>query len=164
MEDLTYEYVSSILNYDPNTGILTNKFNRGPRARAGQEAGCSVGGYRKVVLAGKPRYSHRIAWLLYYGELPVGSLDHINLNRSDNRMSNLREANCLQNSHNTGLLSTNTSGYRGVSFNKKAKKYVAQIRINGIRQYIGSYNTALEASTVYNELAKQTRGEFYKET
>ena len=90
-------------------------------------------------------------------QFPDALLDHINRNRSDNRICNLREANFKQNCENITLYSTNTSGYRGVSFNKKSKKWVAYIGHNGKTRFLGEFNSVVDAA----ERSKQERQKMF---
>jgi hypothetical protein len=86
--------------------------------------------------------------------------DHINGNGLDNRKYNLRICTNSQNQHNTGLRTDNTSGYKGVSWHKKDKKWLTAIQINKKRVYLGSFETAENAYTAYCNKAKEVRGEF----
>ncbi len=86
--------------------------------------------------------------------------DHINRNKLDNRKSNLRPATISQNNQNTGIKSTNTSGYKGVYFRKDTKKWVARVT-NGKDIYnLGCFTTPEDAALVYNAKAKELFGEF----
>jgi hypothetical protein len=86
--------------------------------------------------------------------------DHINGNGLDNRRSNLRECSTSENQRNKSKRDSNTSGYKGVSFNKFAKKFHAQIRVNGRRIHLGYFRTAEEAAIAYDDAAKIYHGNF----
>lgn len=90
-------------------------------------------------------------------------IDHKNGIKIDNRIENLRWVTVSENGMNSKLPCTNTTGYRGVSFYKSDNKYVACIYLNNQRIYIGSYNTALEASEAYETKAKELFGEYKRE-
>ena len=84
--------------------------------------------------------SHQFAWYVKYNEVPP-IIDHINRDKLDNRIVNLRSITSQENSFNT-----NAKGY---SYNKKDKKYIAQIRLGGKSIYLGSFNTPEEATDAY---------------
>lgn len=86
--------------------------------------------------------------------------DHINRNQLDNRAKNLRSCTTLQNCQNRKRYSNNTSGYKGVSFNKPDGKWRAYIRILGKLKYLGGFSTPQEASSIYNITAKEYFGVF----
>ena len=87
-------------------------------------------------------------------------IDHIDRNRLNNQKSNLRFATSSQNKHNVGLRSDNTSGFKGVHWNKDRKKWQASIFIKGHHKFLGFYLNARLAADAYNETALKTRGEF----
>lgn len=87
-------------------------------------------------------------------------VDHVNRDPLDNRRCNLRLATRRQNECNKGLKSTNTSGYKGVKYHKREKKWRAEIRLNGRTVHIGSYKTPREAAIAYNNMAFKINGEF----
>ena len=91
-ETLTQEYLKSILDYDLDTGIFTWKINKAKRTKIGDIAGWSYNGYREIEINDKKYKAHRLAWLYVYGEMPNKLIDHIDGNRSNNKISNLREA------------------------------------------------------------------------
>src|SRR5437879_12879405 len=104
-------------------------------ARTGGSA--SSGSYLALRYNGKSVYAHRLAFYLQTGRWPK-YVDHINGNKLDNRWCNLREATMAQNKANEGLRSSNTSGWKGVSWHKKAKKWSAQIGDTG--GYLGLFD------------------------
>lgn len=92
--------------------------------------------------------------------LPKEQVDHINLNPLDNRRANLRLATNSQNQHNRRKYKNNTSGYKGVFWHKKNKRWTAGIRLSGKRIYLGSFSTAELAYKAYCDAAKELHGEF----
>lgn len=152
--------INSLLDYCPNTGKLTRKerYQRWPK---GHEMGwVSSDGYRKLRIFGKYEYAHRIAWAIYYGEFPSRKIDHINRNRSDNRICNLRLADDSQNSANQSIRSDNTSGIKGVTWNKLRNKWQAQIQYKGIRK-TGYFDKLEDAAKFYDDTAKTLCDEYF---
>ena len=87
-------------------------------------------------------------------------LDHINMDRADNRISNLRETDNAQNMHNRCAQSNNTSGFKGVSYDKARSLYAAEISYKGEKYHIGRFSTAIEAHEAYKRAATKLHGEF----
>lgn len=157
---LTAERVRELLNYDPETGVFQW---RKPRAQAigKSEAGTiNASGYRIMNVAGKLYRAHRLAWLYVYGEMPDGMIDHINGVRSDNRIANLRLADNGKNQMNAKRRSDNKSGYRGVSWHRKASKWSAEIWCDGEKHYLGLFECEKDAHAARVEAAKRLHGEF----
>lgn len=158
----TQARLKELFMYDKATGNFVRKIGRsGPRARAGSVAGCNNGqGYIRIYVDGKPFKAHRLVWLYEFGEWPAHELDHINGNRSDNRIENLRDVLRTQNNKNRPTHKNNAVGIKGVSFNKRSKRWVAQIQYNGSKKGLGYFDTAELASAAYQLAAHQYFGEF----
>lgn len=105
-------------------------------------------GRGQVKIDGKPYLAHRLVWLLTYGYMP-DFIDHIDRNPMNNKISNLRSVTKSENEHNRGIYKNNSSGYPGVCFDKRNKKYKAGIKINGKQIHLGYFDTASEAFTAY---------------
>jgi len=160
--DKLRERVIELLNYDPETGLFTRRSGSG-RWPAGEVAGSLCHGYIVIRIDGKSHQAHRLAFLVVHGFIP-SEIDHINLVRSDNRISNLRPATTQQNSRNTGKYSNNTSGFKGVYWDKSNGKWQAQAQdANGKRKTLGRFPTPEAASAAYNDFARNLHGEFYYE-
>jgi len=153
--DLTAEYVRSVLDYDPETGLLRWK-NRG-----GKIAGStSKRGYVCVCLKGRIYKGHRIAWLIFTGQWPKNTIDHINGTHNDNRFCNLRDATGQQNRCNVGRQKNNTSGMKGATWCKRSRRWIARIQVHKKMIYLGSYTTREEAYSAYCDAAKRFHEEF----
>lgn len=147
--DLTQQYVRGIFDYDPSTGVVTRKQSVSRNTKAGQEAGSINGcGYRAVRVLTKTYPMHRIIWLYVYGYLPVKKIDHINRNRLDNRLANLREVDDADNAKNISIPSHNTSGCIGVSWYKRDRNWNVYIKVDGKNKWLGRYDTIFEAAAV----------------
>lgn len=122
---------------------------------SGKNKGKFAGGYDKegywmIKLDGKYWFAHRLAWLYVYEALPTKIIDHINKIKSDNRIENLRECTLRQNRYNAKLNKNNTSGYRGVHFDNKNKKWKAAIHKGKEYIFVGYFKTLEEAVEAYN--------------
>lgn len=162
--ELTAATLRQIVDYDQNTGEFKYRVCRG-RSKPGDRAGRIVKnqsgkGYRLIYINGRLFGAHRLAWLYVHGVMPKGSLDHINCVRDDNRIENLRLCTHSQNMANKRKQTNNTSGYKGVCFHKKAKKWTANIKVRGRIQYLGLFSSAEAAYEKYIEAAKVSFGEF----
>lgn len=139
MRRLTHERLKSLLIYNPATGVFT---------RNGKRAGTiHHTGYRYVGVDGDVIIEHRLAWFYVYGVWPEGDLDHINRVRSDNRISNLREATRAANCQNQPTRKTNKSGRTGVYYHKVSGKWAAVISVDKKQIHLGVYDTIEEAVT-----------------
>ena len=153
--ELTAEYLRSILHYDPATGIFTWKVGSANQVKAGNIAGSPTGlGYLRIRVQSRPHQAHRLAWLYVYGTWPEDQLDHINRNRSDNRIANLREVTNKQNQQNASKRSNNTSGHPGVFWYKKNSKWQAYITHNQKKVHLGCF-TDLEAAIAARKAAEK---------
>ena len=147
--DLTAESLREALDYDPATGLFTWRISRS-NVHAGSRAGSDDGnGYVQIRLFRRTYRAHRLAWLYVYGVWPECMVDHKNRTRSDNRIENLRLADDSQNLQNTPTRSNNRSGYRGVYWHARAKKWAAEINAYGCQKYLGLFGTPEDAHTAY---------------
>jgi hypothetical protein len=103
---------------------------------------------------------HVLLYTTYVGEIPLGyNVDHIDRNKKNNSISNLRLANATSDSmYNVGVYKSSTSGYKGVS--KSRTKYHAKIKKDGILYNLGYFNCKHKAAKTYNEAAKNLHGDF----
>ena len=155
---ITQSFLREIFDY--NNGCLVWKINRTNGVKAGDIAGSvQKSGYIRVSINDKPYSAHRLVFFWHHGYFPK-FIDHIDRNRSNNKIENLREATPTQNQGNRNLSKTNTSGYRGVGWHKKYSKWVARISINGKLKNLGQFDDKEEARRVYCEAAKAHFGEF----
>lgn len=148
--ELSPDVVRSLLRYEPETGNFIRLVQTSRRIKVGDVAGGKNAiGYIQVSVAGHVCLAHRLAWFYMTGEWPKDQIDHINGDRSDNRWSNLREADKALNMQNqrrapkhnrsTGLLGASKSRYG----------YRSQIWISDQHYHLGYYKTAEEAHQAY---------------
>lgn len=159
------DYLRQRLDYDPDTGSLTWCFcDARPscwNARyAGKSAfaGTDKDGYRKGKVDGASYFAHRVAFAIFHGYWPSETIDHINGEKSDNRIANLREASRSQNQQNRPKQKNNTSGFKGVTRHRSG--WMAKIKLNGKTHYVGLYSTPELASVAYDVAAKTMHGDF----
>lgn len=152
---LTMERLKYVLSYDHLSGVFTWKGKKSQIVDQGQEAGFpNDQGYILIGVDGVRYRAHRLAWLYCYGQMPNPEIDHINGNRADNRIYNLRLVSRSQNSQNSGIRSDNTSGVKGVHFRKDTGKYSACIQVDGKVTWLGCFLTldeAIEARKIAEE-------------
>ena len=132
------------LHYDPETGVFTRRKKWGSRP-AGGIIGCvNRHGYLQITVTGKCYTAQRLAWIYVYDSWPDGVIDHINQNRNDNRLCNLRCINYSQNALNTSKVG-GVTGVRGVyptSFSQRKrspKLWRADITVDGKRRSLGKF-------------------------
>ena len=150
---LTQAELKEFFHYDPETGVFTRIKRVSGRCRVGDIVGSPDElGYLRFRVNGKKYRAHRLAWLYVYGSFPENEIDHINHDRSDNRISNLRQATRAENVWN--------SRKSGCSYDKQHSNYRARICKNGRRIHLGRFDTLKQAQEAYAKAAKQYHGEF----
>jgi len=155
---LTQELCHSLFRYD--NGKLVRKVTTSWAAKAGTEAGCVDGkGYLRVTIFKRGYLIHRVVWFMHHGTWP-DMLDHINGDKLDNRIENLRPCNSSQNQQNVEGWASNTSGVKGVDYQKQRKKYRARISVGRSRVTLGRFDTLEEAAKVVQEARTKYHGEF----
>lgn len=146
--------------YDPETGLLT-WLHSGPGIRAGMRAGAvDSEGYRVLTFDRKTYRAHRIIWYFVHGDWPTQQVDHVNGDRDDNRLCNLRLATPSQNMWNSCRPKNNTSGVKGVSWSEQYRKWQASIKVNRRSVALGSFDNKEEAAEAYQAAALIYHGEF----
>lgn len=172
-KDMTLERARQLFDYDPQIGDLrwrarpVEMFDDSRRSAqracatwnkrfAGQLVGrINEKGYRVLEIDGVTYRAHHIAWLLVYGNLPNGQLDHRHGVRDDNPISQLREATPGQQQQNLKRKKTNTSGFTGVSWHKQMKRWAAHISVNRRHIFLGLFDDPKEASQAYLAAKRQ---------
>ena len=147
-EDELIKQMREALRYEPTTGVV--KWSAcGPKKMANKTAGNKrKDGYSDIKFQNKAYLKHRIIWALVYGRLPATFLDHINGNRSDNRIVNLREVTKTSNNQNQRRPHKNNKiGLLGVS--KNLHRWSARIQISGTQIFLGNFDTPELAHEAY---------------
>lgn len=165
-------YLRERVDYDPVTGVFTwraRPVDQFPGARhcgtwntryAGKLAGTiKVNGYRAIGIDDKQYYAHRIAWLMVYGSEAPHEIDHIDGDRTNNRIANLRSATTAQNAANKRKTATNT-GAKGIWFDAAAGKFRACITHDYKQRHLGCFDTLEEATAARREAAERLHGAF----
>jgi len=159
-QDLTLQRLRAEFIYDPETGeFRRRRFPWGPSDHV--PAGyVRPDGYVSIEIGHRPYLAHVLAWFYVNGEWPSTSLDHKNGTRDDNRIANLRPATQTQNNGNSKLSGSNTSGAKGVTWDKWSGRWMAQISFAGRRRNLGRYRTVEAAHAAYADAARKLFGEF----
>lgn len=129
---------------------------------AGTEAFTAITcrGYKKGSFFNKKLFAHRVLWAMHKGKWPASNIDHINGDPSDNRIENLREATQSQNLANSRMSTTNTSGYKGVSWHEPTQKWMARIKKNGEKYYLGLFSCPEDAYQAFCTATKEMNGQY----
>ncbi len=161
----TQEQIKKALDYNPQTGIFTWK-QRGDvppewNARwAGKKTGSQKKGHYLIRLNYVHYHAHHLAWVYMTGKSPSEEIDHRDTDGLNNKWENLREATPTQNRCNRGTQKNNKSGYKGVSWHKKAQKWVVYICINKKSYNLGLFENIQDAHAAYKAAALKYHGEF----
>lgn len=149
-----------LLRYDENLGFIWVKIRgKVPHKLIGSVAGGESGrGYLTISLLYHRFAVHRLVWLWHHGEWPSGMIDHVNGDKKDNRIENLRIASSVQNAWNSAR--SESGGVKGVS-KTPSGKFNARIQpLEGEKIYLGTYDTEKEASAAYIGAATILQGDF----
>lgn len=158
---ISAEELRATLDYDPETGLFTWSRTRKWRTDlCGSVAGHFGKRYITIYLKQRSMAAHRLAWLHFYGIHAETDIDHIDRDRHNNRIANLRLANRSQNCCNVDLRRSNRSGIKGVSFKADCGKWIAQIQFAKKAQFLGYFTTKEDAAAAYNAAAARVHGEF----
>lgn len=153
---LTQNYLKELLYYNQITGVFTWKARPKQRPQwnaryAGAKAGSlDTNGYLRITINGSRYSAHRLAWFYVNGVWPENEIDHIDRDKTNNRISNLRDVDKSENQQNKIAAQRNSrTGFLGVHYCRKRENFVAKIMINKKRFHIGYFKTAEEASQAY---------------
>lgn len=157
---LTQTFLKSILAYDKDTGVFTWIIDARNNAKKGTVAGYKHhSGYSYIGIKGRGYASHRLVWLYVKGCLPE-IIDHINGDKSDNRAVNLRIATVFENNRNANIRKDNTSGAKGVTFDKETGKWRVSVFVNKVRLNFGRHSDFELAALIAEEARIKYHGDF----
>lgn len=146
MDKITQGGVRELYNYNVTTGELTWKNPTNSHTVKGSVVGSlHKSGYLITSVMGRYFSLHRLIWIFMYGYNPESDIDHIDGDKTNNRLSNLREVSTTCNVRNSKRKSSNKSGIKGVHFNSCKNKWIAEICVNYINKSLGSYNNIEDA-------------------
>lgn len=146
--ELTVDLLRSLVHYDPVTGHFTRLVSKSHNAPIGSRAGTMSHGYWQLSVNGKTHFAHRLAWLYVHGSWPKHEVDHINHDKSDNRIANLRDVTPSVNQQNKRkAYSNNWTGFLGVK--QEHSKFSARIQRHGKQTHLGMFDTPEEAHAAY---------------
>lgn len=148
-EVLTRDRLLEVLDYNQETGIFIWKIKLSARGAVGKKAGTNTYGYNAINIDGVRYFAHRLAWLYVHGYWPKQEIDHIDRNRSNNSINNLRDVSRTVNALNNSPQLINSSGVKGVTFCKDRNQWQAQINIMGKNITLGRYQSLDEAAIAY---------------
>ena len=147
--EITQERLKELLRYEPDTGLFFWRKNKGGWGKLDRPAGGTNGeGYRQIGIDRRYYYVHRLAWLYVHGAFPANCIDHINGDRSDNRIANLRAVTVQENNFNVKAVRA-ASGLVGAYWEKRTKKWMASIKARGRRTTLGRFATPEAAHEAY---------------
>lgn len=148
---LTQSFLRSIVHYNPDTGIFTAKV-KNTKWTVGQILGyLRPDGYYAFMINHRKFLVHRLAWFYTYGTWPRGLLDHINRDKTDNRLCNLRPSDNSKNGHNRHINANNTSGVLGVCWDKEYSQWMAKIQVMRKTINLGRFYSLAEATAKRKE-------------
>ncbi len=152
---ITHSRACEVVDYCATTGRMTLKKRRFTRDK---KMGFKLGsmeksGYTRINIDGERFMSHRLAWFIYYGKIPSKHLDHINGNRSDNRIVNLREVSVRMNGQNRP---EHRAGHLPGTCKTRFGRWLSNIQIDGEKVYLGSFKTKEEAHSAYLQKIKES--------
>lgn len=158
---LSADRLRAVVHYDPETGRFTRTVRLAQRHQVGDDACHRMSnGYLRIAIDSKRYLAHRAAWLYVYGEWP-NVIDHINGDRTDNRIANLRSGTQAQNAQNrrSAQADNRSSGLLGVTWHSQNRKWCAHVTLNGKKKHVGLFDDPKVAHEAYLK-AKRTLHEF----
>lgn len=172
------EYLRQVLEYNPETGIFIWKNRSVDMFIDGKQSahqscsswnakyanriasGYQSKGYVYIGINSRNFLAHRVAWKFYYGDEPPRYIDHIDGNKKNNAIKNLREATQSQNNANSKKFKNNTSGYKGIIWDKSRNKWQVKVQFEGKTIHFGRFNDLESAIKIHKDAFSKLYGEY----
>lgn len=145
MTELTRKRLKELLNYDPEKGEFVWRISRRCVKKGDIAGNLRSDGYIRIMIHGIYYYAHKLAWLYFYGRFPINQIDHINHDRSDNSIYNLRDVTHYENGKNRTMHRNNKSGKTGIHWRKDVSEWRSYIQGNRKRIYLGYFKNIADA-------------------
>lgn len=152
-----------LFRYEPETGFLFNRISRTSRKAGARAEHPGPGGYFQVYADRRLLYAHRVIWTIFHGEEPAGFIDHIDGNKRNNCISNLRVTTHAMNMCNRSAASHSASGAKGVYRRKDNGMWRAYIVVNGKRKSLGQFPSFEEADDAAISARRKFHGDFARD-
>ena len=158
--EITQDLVKNMFDYVDGNLIRKQNSLRNVR-KAGEKAGYihNHDGYVRICIAKKQYMAHRLIFLMFHGFMPR-YIDHIDLNRSNNKIENLRQANWSQNNSNKNVRKDSKTGVKGVIYLKKIDRYWSRINVDGKMKHLGHFKNIDDAAKAYQDAARKIHKEY----
>ena len=157
------DFLKAIFFLDKDTGDLFWKVKLARSIKVGKLAGCiKPTGYKSVNILGTTYWQHRVVYSMYY-DVELNSneqIDHVNQNKSDNSPKNLRVATPSQNQHNKKIQKNNTSGHKGICYDKKRNKWRCYVNVDGKKHSLGRFEFKEDAIIAISSAHKLLHKDF----
>lgn len=151
---LTFKRLNEILRYEPKTGKLFWLKNQKIAGTLHKD------GYIQIKIDGIFYQAHRLAYMIYNKNILIDKIDHVDGNRSNNIILNLRECSSSENNYNRKMMSNNTSGIKGICWCKREQKWEAKININFKNKFLGYFSNIEDAKRYIMIYREKLNGEF----
>lgn len=157
LDAIDHATLLNTLHYEPTTGHFTWLIKPSKNIHRGARAGRvdKSTGYRYITIQGKRYAEHRLAWFYVHGDMPKLLIDHINHDRSDNRLDNLRQVTVSENARNRAKNTNSRTQEVGIWYNKRTHKYIAQIRLHGRKVFQKAFDDVNDAIIARKQRAKE---------
>lgn len=154
---MTYDKLISLLNYNPDTGMFYWVAKRRGASKKKPAGTKTKSGYIQIMIDNKSYLAHRLAWLHETKSMPKNEIDHIDCNKLNNKIDNLRQVDAVYiNQHNRKLPNKNNkAGLIGAFYSESLGKWFSRISVNNKKKWLGTFDNAIDAHNAYIKAKKQ---------